>query len=273
MGLSRENEEQLAVSLSARTTELLPFLPYLLQDFWELGSDPDVMARMIDRHVNTPGSARILDLACGKGAVSVKVAQKLGVTMKGIDLMPEFIEYATQKAREFHVDDLCEFQVADINEAVKTHRGYDAVIFGAAGMGVLGGPSQALEKLKATIKPGGLILIEEGYIPDDRSREDIRSNADAYLPLGHWIELFRQANLELVETASGHSEGDLDGDAGMSAIAARAGELTEMHPDKIAIFEGYVSDQRDEYADLGDALACVTWVLRKSLDASIQTVL
>lgn len=33
-------EEKLAKSLTAESTELIPYLPYLLQDLWELGSSP-----------------------------------------------------------------------------------------------------------------------------------------------------------------------------------------------------------------------------------------
>ena len=263
MELTRENEERLAFSLSAETTALLPFLPYLLQDFWELGSDPDVMADMISKYVSISDKTRVLDLACGKGAVSVKVAQKLQVKVKGIDLMPEFIGYAEQKAKEFNVDDLCEFFIGDINEAVKTEKDYDCVVFGAAGVDVLGGPAKALRKLKATVKPGGFILIEEGYIPDDGKRDNIRHNADTYYPLQHWMVLFKEVGLELVETASGHNEGDLDNVTGLAAIVARADELIKEYPDKRTIFEDYVRDQRNEYADIDDSLVCVTWVLKR----------
>ena len=118
--MANEIEEKLACSLTgAKTTEIIQFLPYLLQDFWELGSDPVIMEELIKKHIRLSESTRILDLGCGKGAVSVKVAQKLGVKVRGIDLIPEFIEYATQKATEFNVDALCEFAVGDINEAVK----------------------------------------------------------------------------------------------------------------------------------------------------------
>jgi SAM-dependent methyltransferase len=261
--ISRETEEKLVRSLSWETTELLPFLPYLLQDFWELGSDPDVMVKLINKYVIISDMTRVLDLACGKGAVSVKVAHKLRVKVRGIDLIPEFIEYAAQKAKEFEVDDLCEFLLGDINEAVKTERDYDCVIFGAAGVDVLGGAEEALNNLKATVKPGGYILIEEGYIPDDGKRENIRYNADAYFPEQYWKDLFKTSGLELIETASGHSEGELDSDSGLAAITARADELIEKHPDKKALFEGYVRNQQSEYADIADSLTCVTWMLKK----------
>jgi len=261
--ISRETEEKLARSLSWETTELLPFLPYLLQDFWELGSDPEVMAELIEKYISISDETRMLDLACGKGAVSVKVANKLGIRVKGIDLIPDFIEYAVQKAKEYDVGDLCEFLLDDINESVKTERDYDCVVFGAAGTEVLGGPREALEKLRSTIKPGGYILIEEGYIPDEGKPEDIRYNRDSYFPLHYWMELFNETGLELVETASGHNEGDLDSETGMAAITKRAKELIEKHPDKKELFEGYVRNQQDEYDDIDDSLVCVTWMLRK----------
>ena len=261
--ISKETEEKLAHSLSWETTELLPFLPYLLQDFWELGSDPGVMAELIRKYVGLSSKARVLDLACGKGAVSVRLAEKLRVRVTGIDLMPEFIEYANQKAKEFGVDDLCEFLIDDINEAIKTEKDYDCVIYGAVGPDVLGDPAEALRKLKAVVKPGGIILIEEGFIPDDGKREDIRYNADVYYPEQYWMDLFKEIGLELLETVSGHSEGNLDSDSGLAAITARAGELIEKHPGKKAMFEGYVRNQQKEYADIGDSLVCVTWVLKR----------
>jgi len=58
-------------------------------------------------------------------------------------------------------------------------------------------------------------------------------------------------------------EGDLDADSGLAAITARANELMEKHPDKKALFEGYVRNQQDEYDDIDNSLVCVTWVLRK----------
>jgi len=36
-------EEKLAKSLTAESVELIPYLPYLLQDLWELGSSPPDM--------------------------------------------------------------------------------------------------------------------------------------------------------------------------------------------------------------------------------------
>ena len=258
-----KTDMNLACSLSADTTELLPFLPYILQDYWELGSDPGVMVQMIKNNVRLSANTRVLDLACGKGAVSVKIADKLQAKVKGIDITPEFIEYAEKKAKEYCVDDLCAFVIGDINEAVKTERDYDCVILGAVGLEVLGGPAETLKKLKSTVKPGGCILIEDGYIADESKREKIRFNRDIHLTKQQWLDLFSDAGLDLVETASGFGEGDLDSVSGMAAITARVNELIEKYPDKKTILEEYVRSQQDEYDDIDDSLICVTWVLIK----------
>ncbi|HNT04445.1 MAG TPA: class I SAM-dependent methyltransferase, partial [Bacillota bacterium] len=80
-----EVEEKLAKSLTGETTELIPYLPYLLQDLWELGSDPKEIIKLIRKNIRKVKDLKILDLACGKGAVSVKLAKELGCHVQGID--------------------------------------------------------------------------------------------------------------------------------------------------------------------------------------------
>ena len=263
--MNKETEEKLASSLTAETTDLLPFLPYLLQDFWELGSDPSIMAELIKEHVGLSKNTAVLDLACGKGAVSVKIAQKLQVRVKGVDLIPEFIDFAEQKAREYGVTDLCDFALGDINEVVAMEKEYDIVILGAVG-NALGNPTETLRKLKQTVKTGGYILIDESYLKDDDGPKDIRYNNYEYLTGKQWATLFAKSGLELVETIFA-SDLELsenhDSVSGMTAITQRANELIEKHHDKKAMFKGYIRSQQNEYNDIDNSLENVVWILRK----------
>lgn len=97
-------ETKLAESLSSSSTELIPFLPYLLQDLFELGSSPMDMLNIIQTCIPHPHSLKVLDLACGKGAVSIGLAKALKCQIKGIDLMPDFIEAAMKTAIKEQVD-------------------------------------------------------------------------------------------------------------------------------------------------------------------------
>jgi phage shock protein A len=49
----------------------------------------------------------------------------------------------------------------------------------------------------------------------------------------------------------------------MAFITARANELIEKHPDKQAMFEGYIQSQQNEYDDIDNTLDGATWILRK----------
>ena len=49
--MNKRTEEMLAKSLTAETTELLEYIPYLLQDLWEIGSSPEDMEELIKRNI------------------------------------------------------------------------------------------------------------------------------------------------------------------------------------------------------------------------------
>jgi len=258
--MKKETEEKLARSLTAETTELLPFLPYLLQDLWALGSNPGDMIRLIKKYMPISETTKILDIACGKGAVSIKIAESLGVNVYGFDLMPEFIEYAKQKAKELNVDTLCHFVYADANEIVNTEKHYDCVIFGGAG-DALGSPRETLSKLLRTVKPKGFILIDEAYLTDDSSNDEVKYKNYEYLTREQWMRLFKDSGLELVEESRLVEEYDFNSEN--KVIAARADELIAKHPEKRAIFEGYVQSQLNECADLENSVVAAIWMLQK----------
>lgn len=261
--MKRKVEEKLAASLTAETTELLPFLPYLLQDFWEMGSDPDVMIQIISEYIKLPKYSKVLDLGCGKGAVSVKLAYEKQVIVKGIDLISDFIDIANKKAEEYNIEKLCEFVVGDINESVKIENDYNVVILGAVG-DVLGTPKETLQKLKLTIKSGRYILIDECYICDNSKKDDIQYINYEYLTRKQWEVLFEKTSLELIAAVVNSDVESLDNSVSdMAKITLRANELIEKYPDKRDIFYGYIRSQQNEYDDINNSLVPVVWVLKK----------
>jgi len=101
--------------------------------YWEIGADPEAIKKLIKKHCNNLAELKVLDLGCGKGAVSVKLSQEFGCISHGIDAIPEFVEFARQKASELKVNHLCKFETGDIREKVKELSGYDIAILGAIG--------------------------------------------------------------------------------------------------------------------------------------------
>ncbi|HEX2984899.1 MAG TPA: class I SAM-dependent methyltransferase [Ignavibacteriales bacterium] len=256
--LDKRTQEELAASLTAGTTELLPFLPYLLQDLWELGSVPEEIASLIKKHSALNEEMQALDLACGKGAVSIKLALEFGARITGVDLIPEFIKTARQKADEFGVAHLCKFYVDDINAAVNRERNYDLAVYGAAGE-ALGKPDEVINKLKRVIKPGGYIICDDAYLTDSGKEHGLKHEYD-YLTYGEWLALFEKAGVKIIDTASSLRTEENDNNTRL--ITARAEELMKQHPEKKHIFEGYIKSQKDECDDLENAITGITWLLK-----------
>jgi len=257
--------EKLAGSLTANTTELLLFLPYLLQDLWELGTSPRIVVDLIGKHEEYPANAlerrHYLDLCCGKGAVSVKVAKAFGARVTGIDITPEFIGVARRKAEEHGVAALCTFTVADANVAVREERGYDGVIFGAVG-DVLGSWEDTVRLLRETVCEGGIIIIDDAYVDDT----DVKVRLQEYATRTQWLDIFERSGLRLLAEVAGaviNAECDANNRAGLEKMSIRAAELSALHPEKKALFEEFMASQTDEVQDLESTLTGAVWMLRK----------
>jgi len=124
-----------------------------------------------------------------------------------------------------------------------------------------------LIKLKSTIKKSGHILIDECFLPDDGSQDDVQYNNYEFLTEKQWHRLFDDVGLEIVKTLSGDElvvNDNHSTDDGMALITTRANELIEKHPDKKEIFEGYINSQQNEYDDIDNNLIPVVWLLKKA---------
>ncbi len=249
-------ERKLAKSLSGTAgVEIIPFLPYLLRDIFELGSSPDDIEALLRVHVPGAKGARVLDLGCGKGAVAVRLARAFGCRVTGVDLLPAFIGEAREAAEAAGVGGLCDYRVEDINRTVERESGYDVTVLGAVG-DVLGGPGQTLDKLKRTVRAGGHIVIDDAYSEE---------GAGGYPSRDAWNAAFERAGLTLVAEKPADPEAMRDVNRrNQAAIERRAEELKKTHPERTDLLDGYVRSQREECdAMMEGPVTGATWLLRK----------
>lgn len=160
-------EQSVLISLDGTDIRLFPFLPELLQDLDDLGSDPLLIAALLAEEGSLSEHARVLDLGCGKGSVSLQLLQRHPWTALGLDGMPAFIERARERANALGVAERCRFEVADI----RTWRGggrFDVIVLGAVGP-VLGDTETTLRRLDVWLAPGGRVVVDEVYVPDGTS--------------------------------------------------------------------------------------------------------
>lgn len=248
-------DESLARSLSADTTELIPHLPYLLQDSFELGSSPETIIDLLLRNVLMNPTVRILDLACGKGAVSLALCKTFSCHVTGIDLMSEFVAEAKNRAINENLGDRCLFLVGDIREECNRLEPFDIVVYGAVG-DVLGSPDQTLRALRNLVKPGGWLVVDDAYA--------LNESDPIYLTRDRWRSMAEQIGFEVTEDVIVTKE-ELDqvNDFQQMCIAKRAEELKTRYPKQKKLFEGYVKSQLAEVEELNEAIDGVTILFRR----------
>jgi ubiquinone/menaquinone biosynthesis C-methylase UbiE len=251
-------EECVVIAMDGSDKELFPFLPYILQDIWEFGADPDAIIKLIRKYCSNITELKVLDLGCGKGAVSVKISQKLGCTCYGIDAIPEFVEIARQKATEYKVNHLCIFEIGDIREKVKDLSGYDVVILGAIGP-VFGDYFSTLATLAKCINENGIFIIDDAYIND---------NSDFSHPLmfkkSEILQQIEKAGMDLVENDIMDKDDIVDsGDSIFDNLKKRCRELIEKHPNKQNLFYDYIRKQEIENDVLENKVIGTTLVIKK----------
>jgi SAM-dependent methyltransferase len=112
----------------------------------------------IHREVLSGRSSRILDLGCGPGLYTSRLAE-LGHESTGVDFSPASIEYATQFARRKHLQ--CSYRFADLRTAdLGTNYDLGMFIYGEFNVFTPEDARKILKKAHAAIRPAGYVLLE-----------------------------------------------------------------------------------------------------------------
>lgn len=237
---------------------MLPFAAELLQDLDELGSDSDQIVETLSS-LSIGAEHSVLDLGCGKGAVSLEVASALGCAVVGVDGHEDFIVQARQAAVKEGLAGRATFHVAD---ARGFSGSFDAVLALALG-DVLGSPTQTMAKLRELTPSGGIIVVSDGYLSkpgdtrptgfeDYRDRKGMLAGYMAHgdALVGEWL---------FEEEPDGPSEEDET-----ALIACRAKDLARAHPQLKPYLEEYVQGQQDIVAWMDQHFVDATWVFRRA---------
>jgi SAM-dependent methyltransferase len=237
---------------------LLPLLPELLADLWALGSDPELISELLRKHGLVAG-ARVLDLGCGKGAVSIALAREIGARVIGVDAFEPFIGEARRQAEQTGVSRACRFEVGDLRDWLTPRVPFDAVILASVGP-VLGGYAATVRGLRAAVRAGGLVLIEDCFLRQGEvplpglPYRGYEATLHALTDCGDELVEEVITPLEVVEATNRHNN---------NCIRARAKALARRHPEHAPRLREYVARQERECEVLETRLCCAVWVLRR----------
>lgn len=261
MKLTARQERDLIISLEAKK-EILPYLPDLLQDLWELGSAPAKYVDILKPLVLDPDTTKALDLGTGKGAVAIVLAQELGFHVLGVDLCEPFLEEAKKQADLKGVSFLCEFRHEDIHHTLKTARDYDLVLFISIG-GLLGDFNRCVMRLRKTVSSGGYILIDDGFLKAGQSVD--RPGYQHYAPHRETLEALTAHGDTLVcEVLYPDEETAAINWGYTAAIKKRAEQLKQKYPEIKESLHGYIQNQEEECRVIESSITGACWLLQRS---------
>ena len=258
--MSKKTNKTVADSLET-DEHLLPYMPYLLRDMWGLGSSVQPIIDSIATLNLSTGETTVLDLGCGKGAVSVRIASEFGFKVTGIDLMGPFLKDARKKAEEYQVSRLCDIKDQDILEYVAEQHAYDIVILASLG-GIFGTLKDTVSRLRSQVKAGGFLIIDDGYLKHAGSSN--RKGYKHYRDYGTSIKELTFYQDRLVREVN-TSELNVDINAEyLTVIRKRGKELAEQHPELKKDIKAYIQLQEEECEIINNRMEGALWLLQKT---------
>jgi 2-polyprenyl-3-methyl-5-hydroxy-6-metoxy-1,4-benzoquinol methylase len=185
------------------------------------GTEQEV--HFITKVLNLPNQASILDLYCGYGRHAIELA-KLGFLVTGIDATTDFLNIASQKAKEAKVNlSLVQRDMRELDYNEK----FDAVINMFAAFGYFSDDenAQVLKRVANALCTGGLFLI------DLLNREwMIRNNLNRYWrhPNGEYVLSYKVELQQGVTTMKRQLINQVTGVKTQYEFVLRTYSLTEM---------------------------------------------
>lgn len=251
-------EEIVALSMDGGgNVAIVPFLPYILQDFHELGSSARTILEAARRHAPAGKRLDVLDVGCGKGAISILLAAELDCRCLGLDAIHEFTVAARARAEREGVAGSCAFASGDARAIIPHLGSFDVIVLGSTGP-ILGGYFGTMTALKPHLLPDGIIILDDGYL-DDGSPSDHELIVNRSTLLG---EISRAGMALSAEMPAAPPDRDAEYDGQLADITRRCAELEAAHPDRTALFRAYAERQRQEYRNLKTDVICATLIIR-----------
>lgn len=238
---------------------LLPHLPYLLQDLPSLSGAEDDVVEVLSE-VGFPSGGTVLDLGCGRGDIAIRVARALGAEVTGVDGHPPFIEIARESAQQARLQQRCRFIAADLRKSLAKPARFDAVLMIAVGS-VLGDCVKTMSMLRAAVRDGGWIVIDDAYledgVPPSADYEDYLEREAMEAGLTHFGDA-------IVARRIRSPSGRLFNALALETIPKRATALVELHPELKEAINQYVARQIEEVALMDGPVVPTLWAMQKT---------
>lgn len=201
------------------------------QTGWLTADEQDLFVSWLELNVES----RLLDVACGSGGPTLRIARETGCRVVGVDLHEQGVAAARDQAVAEGVDDRATFQQGDASQPLTfDDESFDGVICVDA-INHLPDRELVLTEWQRVLKPGGRLVFTDpitvtGPISDEEMK--IRSS------IGFYLFVPRGDNEELLGRADFDMEASEDRTANMARMARRWLEAREARAADLRRIEG-----------------------------------
>ena len=174
-------------------------------------TDQQVLSRLVDI-ADPKGHWRVLDIGTGTGHTALAFAPHVREVV-GLDLTEEMLCEARKLAQERGIDNVT-FQTADVHRLPPELAGSFDLVTCRRAAHHFSDIDRALAEMVCTLRPGGMLLIDDRSVPDDDWTDETMHRLDCLHDPSHvrqyrasrWIELLERAALvvEVVEPYTKH---------------------------------------------------------------------
>ncbi len=256
--MTRALDAEIAFAMETEEA-LLAHLPYLLQDLPSLSGDDDDVVDLL-RETGLPTGGCVLDLGCGRGGLLIRLAQEFGAQVTGFDGHAGFLAEAVRVSASAGLSGRCQFVAGDLRGALAEDARYDAVLMIAVGP-VLGNAAETVGKLRAVAKPGGLIVIGDGYIEDGAPPTEAYADYPDKATMEAGLTRFGETIVARRERGPGLAAFNA---LTLKMVPKRAEALKTTHPELAADLDAYVARQFEEVALMDGPIVPTIWALRRA---------
>jgi len=142
----------------------------------------------------------VLDAGCGSGLTACYLAKTAGCKIMGIDINPQMIEKARQRAEQENLSELLEFQVADVYDLTFPGNSFDLAM--AESLTVFLDKVKVYKQFYRVLKPGGrladleMALVKE--LPPEIEEQMHQCFGPGTNPLSFqaWVDALQEAGFE-----------------------------------------------------------------------------
>jgi len=182
-----------------------PLVQAVLGESWHPGGL--ALTRALAKEISLSRDDRVLDIACGRGASALMLAQVFKCRVTGVDTSATAIDQARREARRYRLESLVDFDQSDA-----TRLAFPAATFSAAfcecATSLLTDRRSAFGELARMLRPGGRLALSDVTFRPEALPEPIDSLLARALciPLGMGPEAY----VQLIEEAGFVMRGQTD---------------------------------------------------------------